>query len=277
MSDKKYIYTGSGLTLTKYGAGFRVIRRGQFNILNHLEGQENIDPPPSELVVEMVLPGVKDPNSIGLEVTSKEVQVQYIPGHPETDFKISLPFKVNTKADLQAKWIKGDPANLLQLTLPVIPEIQKYDPQPVFSVTPIDDPPQLQNIPSKPNQEPESQPKNVPPKDPITIHPQITIDEKVVTVVLYQPNLNPETLKIENQKFSIFDKTGQEFLGEFQTPFELHSSPKIQANSGFIRLFFVESEDSIHKEEESKPELPIIEGLLTIDQLENPFVFELEP
>ena len=287
MTESNLIFTGKGLTLTKYGAGFRVIRRGRFELINHLEGQEDYDPPPTELVVEIVLPGVKDPNTIDLNVTSKEVMVRYIPNHPETDFTISLPFKVNTKIDLQAKWIKGEEANLLQLTLPVIPEIRKYEPRPVFDMQPIDEPEETPNqdnshIQEIPNTETQSQTKSKKklkaekPKDPIELQPQITVDEKVVTVVLYKPNLNADSLKIINQKFTIFDKSGQEYFGEFQTPFELHSTPKIQANSGFVRLFFIESEEKA-EEEQQEEEVPILEGLLTIEQLENPFIFEIEP
>lgn len=286
MTEKNLIFTGKGLTLTKYGAGFRVIRRGRFELINHLEGLEDYDPPPTELVVEIVLPGVKDPNTIDLNVTSKEVIVRYLPNHPETDFTISLPFKVNTKVDLQAKWIKGEEANLLQLTLPVIPEIRKYEPKPVFNMSPIDDPEETSNIDNSHIQEIQNTQTEAPKKsklkaekpklDPIEIKPQITVDEKVVTVVLYQPNLNADSLKITSQKFTILDKSGQEYFGELQTPFELHSSPKIQANSGFIRLFFIETDDK-PEEEEKKEEVPILEGLLTIEQLENPFIFEIEP
>jgi hypothetical protein len=104
----------------------------------------------------------------------------------------------------------------------------------------------------------------------------LTVEEQVVTVVLYVPRAQEDTLVIADNVISIQARGGQPYQATINPPFPLRSKPIVKINPVMLYLIFVEREDEEPDTAPPEPE-PEFDLAEEIPPLRNPYIFDLEP
>ncbi|KAH0793855.1 hypothetical protein GPJ56_002277 [Histomonas meleagridis] len=269
-----------GITLTETGAGYDITQIGNFEYSDYLEGyhRDRIKRP-KELSIRMVLPGVLDPGTIDIQVFEKEVKVKCRKSENSSvfihDFSIPLPYEVMTNTDYSASWSQM----VLTLKVRVKPEKIERKPFHIENKEPSDD---EQEVPQsvikeavRMNEDSPSTVNNVKELKPKIAKFNLTQEEKVITVSLYVPRAQEETLIVENNHISVHTKDGQIYEANLNLPFTLRSKPIIKANPVTLYLIFIENDEESENESTEESQTP--EETTDEIKLKNPFIYELEP
>jgi hypothetical protein len=270
------------MTLVETGAGYRITQIGLFDYADHFEAYVPDTPKrPTELVLEIILPGVEDPSQIDATVLPKSVQIK-APGHfrgrsVRHNFKINLPCEVQSHLDYSASW--GQQLLTLRLKAEELRVVKRpfINPAPAKSDSDSDDHAiveAIEEIRAEAIAAPEAAPESV-----VTEVKEakfaLTVEDEVVTVVLYVPRAKEETLLVEDGVISIQAKGGQWYRAAVNSPLPLRSTPIVKINPVMVYLIFVERETEPAPEEpEPEPEPELGDE---IPPLRNPFIFDLEP
>lgn len=273
--------------MTPSKAGWYITRVGQFDYGDHLENDELIekDQLPKELRVIMMLPGITDPNVIDLQVVPRSVNVRAKSPLFIHNFSIPLPFEVVTNAELKASWNAKNYQLTLTLLVKAPHKVRKQFIEPGQEheeEEPEKPTSKIEELSSEvTTEQTEKKPVEKKKKDNTIKEANflLTFEEKVVTVVLYVPKIETETIRIENGIELFFtDRAGQQYHAALNPPYPLHSVPIMKPVGFHLTLIFIEEEEKPEeqeepKEEEKKPGIP--EDLPMI--LKNKYIFELEP
>jgi hypothetical protein len=270
------------MTLVETGAGYRVTQVGLFDYADHFEAYQPDTPKvPIEFILEIILPGVSDPSKIDANVLPKSVSIK-APGNFRGravlhNFKIPLSHEVQSHLDYRATW--GEQLLTLRLKVKepsvirkpfVAPEVAKSD-------SGSDDEAVIEAIQEVQAEALATSETRVDGavQEVKEAKFALTVEDQVVTVVLYVPRAIEETLVIEDGVISIQAKGGQLYRAAIEPPFPLRSRPIVKINPVMVYLIFVE------REVEAEPEQPAPEPEIDfgeeIPPLQNPFIFELEP
>lgn len=273
----------NGLNMTDTLAGWEIVKRGNFDMGDYLEGYNDPDKKlPTDLLIRIALPGVDDPSTINAEVHIRSVHIKA----GIHNFSIPLPYEVIVNDDYSAKW----KAPLLTLDIKVKQEKKIRRPFLLHQEEEEENDKGLEQI-SEPQQEVPSNVVYEAFKDPETDEkPKIqtiqkmqfhmTTEDKVVTIVLYVPRADENTLVIDDNFISIETKSGQLYQAEIKPPFPLKSDPIIKSNPVSTTLIFIEKDESeVHSQEsqENAPHQPEIDLSNGIPPLKNVYIYELEP
>ncbi|KAK8888033.1 hypothetical protein M9Y10_039093 [Tritrichomonas musculus] len=276
------IKSKNGLNLTDTLAGWEIIKKGNFDYGDHLEGYSDPDKKlPSSLIIHIALPGVNDPSTIDAEVHNKSVHIKAL----IHNFSIPLPYEVVVNDDYSAKWKPP----LLTLEIKVKQEKKIRRPFLIHEEEEEIDDKNLETF-NEPQQE-------VPPdvvyeafKDPNSdekpkvqtiqkMQYNMTTEDKVVTIVLYVPRAVESTLVVDDNYISIETKNGQLYQAEIKPPFPLKSDPVIKCNPVSTTLIFIETDEE-EKPAENVDDKKKEEDMAIPEELppmKNKFIYELEP
>lgn len=271
----------NGITMTETLAGYEIIRQGIFDYGDYMEDSTDADRaqlPPQYLIINIGLPGVSKPNEIDISVYPKKLHIKAA----IHNFDIPLPFEILSEEDYSAKW----KAPIITLQVKVKPpKVKQYTKEDAarfagFEVVSTEELPELpetevivQNGQMTVSQtEGESQPK------PAQFY--MSVDEAVVTVVLYVAHAVEDSINIEGNHISVKNATGQVYEVDINPPFPLKTVPHITVTPLNVKLMYTENleeaQEDAPNEEENSNRLAGMKSDPTYE-LQNTFIWELEP
>jgi len=266
----KNLKSKNGITLSDTGAGWEIIRQGVFDYADYMEGPQEMGNEMKiarNLIINIGLPGISKANDIDISVLPKIVKVKA----RIHDFEIPLPFEVDTAQDYKASWASP----IIKLTLAVkSPDILVRKP---FVAPTTNEEEEEQEITfNEEKMEDVAATKNEDITEIKKAKFNLSVDEKVVTIILYVAYADVDSLRINDNRISICNKKGQEYEAYINPPFPLTSVRHVSANPVNVRLIFTEDLEPLQPDIQPKHPLDDI----TADpqfEFKNKYVFELEP
>lgn len=278
----KAIRTKNGFMLIpETGAGYQIIRQGVFDYGNYLESMTDADRAalvPQFLEIHIALPNVPSPKDIDISVLPFEVQIKAA----MHNFNISLPFEVLSEEDYSAKWKSPIITLRLRVKPPPLPKVPLEDNfMGIKLIEETNVSPLIEETEETEEVIAEGEMKGISETgEPMEVKPAkfaMTVDEKILTVILYVSHAVESTLKVENNVISVKNKKGQEYSVEINPPFPLKTAPHIISNPVNMKLIFTEEleekKKDTNQEDEKREEQKIPDPGY---ELTNTFIFELE-
>lgn len=275
-------FKSHGITITPTLAGYEIIRQGLFDYANYTEDMTDADRAqliPQFLVIRAALPGVTSAKDIDMDVYPKKVHIKA----GVHDFDIPLPFEVINDEDYSAKWAGTYITLNLKVKPPPKPKLTKEEIANFAGIELVDEKfieetPDTEEVVDSGNMKVVDEESGKEQKTKEAMY-YLSVDEKVVTVMLHVPYADEETLKIDGNNIYIKNKKGQSFEVTINPPFPLTTVPHVTVAPLYVKLIFTEDLEEEKTEEEEKKE----EGTPLKDmksnpgyQLQNRYIFELE-
>ena len=286
---EKPLRSKNGITITSTLAGYEIVRQGVFDYANYMEDMTDADRAqllPQFLLVRAMLPGVTSPKDIDIDVYPLKVHIKA----GVHNFDIPLPFEILNDEDYSAKW--KDMAITLQLKVkPPKVNLTKEDISKFAGITLVDEK-EIEETPDteeivdqgvmKVTEETEEGTKE---QKTLAAKYYLSVDEKVVTVMLHVPYADAETLKIEGNDISIKSKKGQLYQVTINPPFPLTTAPHINVTPLYVKLIFTEDleenegDENAENNEENPQDGTKLKDLKSNPgyQLRNKYIWEMEP
>ncbi|EAY14009.1 hypothetical protein TVAG_478340 [Trichomonas vaginalis G3] len=271
----------NGVIMTDTLAGYEIVRQGIFDYGDYMEDSTDADRaqlPPRNLLLHIGLPGVTDYKTIDLSVLPKKAHIKA----GIHNFDIPLPFEVLLD-DMNAKW----KAPILTVQLKVKPppvkkytkeDVAKFAGFEVLSEEQIPELPETEVIVQNGQMSVTKKEGENPPK-PAQFY--MSVDEAVVTVVLYFARAVEDSIKIEGNHISVSNESGQLYEVDINPPFPLKTLPHITITPIQVRLMYTENLNDKPETEEKEPteEVKRLTDMKSDPtyELQNAFIWELEP